>query len=103
MASAPSLLTPSFKVLGAPSTKSLASLRPRLVTSRTTLMVLILFVPTLVRTTVNSVFFSNCTAARATPRAHSAPTRPALRPRAGAGGGGGGETSEGLLKRFHQL
>ena len=42
MASASSLGIPSLIGLGAPSTRSLASLRPRLVTSRTTLMTLIL-------------------------------------------------------------
>src|SRR5579884_1425634 len=58
MDSASSLLTPSLMVLGAPSTKSLASLRPRLVTSRTALMTLILLPPTAVSTTVNSLFSS---------------------------------------------
>src|ERR1700730_12620458 len=41
-----SLLTPSFTVFGAPSTRSLASFKPRLVTSRTALITLILFAPT---------------------------------------------------------
>src|SRR5262249_44915828 len=50
MAAASSLFTPSLMVLGAPSTRSLASFRPRLVTSRTALMTLILFPPTSVRT-----------------------------------------------------
>src|SRR5581483_6727986 len=58
MVSTSSLETPSFTVLGAPSTRSLASFRPRLVTSRTALMTLILFDPTSFRTTVNSVFSS---------------------------------------------
>src|SRR5271166_618552 len=58
MVAASSLLTPSFTVLGAPSTRSFASFRPRLVTSRTALMTLILLPPTSVRTTVNSVFSS---------------------------------------------
>src|ERR1700719_4345234 len=58
MVAASSLLTPSLTVLGAPSTRSLASLRPRLVTSRTALMTLILLPPTSVSTTVNSVFSS---------------------------------------------
>src|SRR5208283_812766 len=62
---ASSLLTPSLTVLGAPSTRSLASLSPRLVTSRTALMTLILFAPTSVRTTVNSVFSSAAGAAPA--------------------------------------
>src|ERR1700720_1688068 len=55
---ASSLLTPSFTVFGAPSTRSLASFSPRLVTSRTALMTLILLPPTSVRTTANSVFSS---------------------------------------------
>src|SRR5208337_3822455 len=67
--SASSLETPSFTVLGAPSTSSLASLRPRLVTSRTALITLILLAPTSFRTTVNSVFSS----AGAAPAAAAAP------------------------------
>src|SRR5579862_677054 len=55
---ASSLFTPSFTVLGAPSTRSFASFNPRLVTSRTALITLILFAPTSVRTTTNSVFSS---------------------------------------------
>src|SRR5262249_32368286 len=55
---ASSLFTPSLTVLGAPSTRSLASFKPRLVTSRMALMTLILLAPTSVRTTVNSVFSS---------------------------------------------
>src|SRR5712692_1010532 len=43
---ASSLLIPSLTVFGAPSTRSLASFRPRLVTSRTALMTLILLPPT---------------------------------------------------------
>src|SRR5437870_7165551 len=58
MASASTLLMPSFTGFGAPSTRSLASLRPRLVTSRTALMTLILLPPTSVSTTENSVFSS---------------------------------------------
>src|SRR5215472_226735 len=58
IAAASSLLTPSFTVFGAPSTKSLASFSPRLVTSRTALITLILLAPTSFRTTVNSVFSS---------------------------------------------
>ena len=61
MVSASALTTPSLTVLGAPSTRSLASLRPRLVTSRTALMTPILLAPASVRTTVNSV----CSAAGA--------------------------------------
>src|SRR5215469_12083895 len=56
--SASSFETPSFTVFGAPSTRSLASFKPRLVTSRTALITLILFAPTSLRTTVNSVFSS---------------------------------------------
>src|SRR5215472_5901288 len=66
---ASSLLTPSFTVLGAPSTRSLASLRPRLVIARTSLMTLIFFSPALARTTANSVF----SAAAAAPGAAPAP------------------------------
>src|SRR5438876_8976833 len=58
IAAASSLLTPSLTVFGAPSTRSLASFRPRLVTSRTALMTLILLPPTSVSTTENSVFSS---------------------------------------------
>src|ERR1019366_4607343 len=73
MFSASSLETPSFTVLGAPSTRSLASFRPRLVTSRTALITLILLAPTAVRTTANSVF-SSAGAAAAAP----APAPPAI-------------------------
>src|SRR3954468_21621183 len=52
---ASSLDTPSLIGLGAPSTRSFASFRPRLVTSRTTLITLILLPPTSVSVTVNSV------------------------------------------------
>ena len=58
IAAASSLEIFSFKGLGAPSTRSLASFRPRAVTSRTALMVLILFAPASFRMTVNSVFSS---------------------------------------------
>src|SRR5438552_17536185 len=67
MVSASSLLTPSLMGLGAPSTRSLASFRPRLVTSRTALITLILFAPTAVKTTENSVFSSTAGAAAAPP------------------------------------
>src|SRR5690606_9519141 len=50
--------TPSLTGLGAPSTRSLASLRPRPVISRTTLMTWIFWAPALVRMTSNSVFSS---------------------------------------------
>src|SRR5208337_1026082 len=63
MVSASSLLTPSLTGLGAPSTRSLASFRPRLVTSRTALITLILFGPAASSTTENSVFSSAAGAA----------------------------------------
>src|SRR5215204_6139005 len=66
---ASSLVTPSLMGLGAPSTRSLASLRPRLVTSRTTLITLILLPPTSVSVTVNSV----CSSAAAAPAAGAPP------------------------------
>src|SRR5579864_8890386 len=65
MVSASSLETPSLTFLGAPSTSSLASFRPKLVTSRTALITLILLAPTSFRTTVNSVFSSAGAAAAA--------------------------------------
>src|SRR6202142_4221426 len=58
MVSASSFETPSLMLLGAPSTRSFASFKPRLVTSRTALITLILLAPTSFRTTVNSVFSS---------------------------------------------
>src|SRR5207237_4270857 len=67
MFSASSFDTPSFTVLGAPSTRSLASFNPRLVTSRTALMTLILFAPTSLSTTANSVFSSTGAAPAAAP------------------------------------
>src|SRR5947209_10368434 len=63
--SASSLLTPSLIGFGAPSTRSFASFKPRLVTSRTALITLILLAPTPVSTTVNSVFSSGAAAAAA--------------------------------------
>src|ERR1051325_122473 len=65
--SASSLETPSLTVCGAPSTRSFASFRPRLVTSRTALITLIFFSPTALRTTVNSVFSSAGAAVAAAP------------------------------------
>src|SRR5262249_24842702 len=58
MLAASSFETPSLTTLGAPSTRSLASFRPRLVTSRTTLITLIFLSPAAVRWTANSVFSS---------------------------------------------
>src|SRR5690606_23825248 len=55
---ASSLPTASLIVFGAPSTSSLASLRPRPVRLRTSLMTAILFPPTDFSTTSNSVFSS---------------------------------------------
>ena len=49
---------PALTSLGAPSTRSFASLRPRPVIARTSLITLILFAPASARTTVNSVFSS---------------------------------------------
>src|SRR4029077_16260575 len=69
VAAASSLLTPSLIGLGAPSTRSLASFKPRLVTSRTALMTLILLAPTSVSTTENSVFSSAGAAPGAAPPA----------------------------------
>src|SRR5437764_4408701 len=67
MFSASSLLMPSLIGFGAPSTKSLASFKPRLVTSRTALITLILLLPTAVSTTLNSVFSSAGAAPAAAP------------------------------------
>src|SRR5206468_6225081 len=57
-AAASSLPMFSFTGLGAPSTRSLASLRPRPVSSRTVLITLIFDAPASFSTTVNSVFSS---------------------------------------------
>ena len=69
MSSASSLEAPSLRTLGAPSTTSLASLSPKPVTSRTTLITLTLFGPTSVSSTSNSSF-------SAAPSAPAAPWRP---------------------------
>src|SRR6185295_1298665 len=55
---ASSFETPSLTVFGAPSTRSFASLRPRPVIARTSLMTSIFLSPAAARTTVNSVFSS---------------------------------------------
>ena len=60
-----SLEAPSLMVLGADSTKSLASFRPRPVSSRTTLMTLIFSEPASFRMASNSVFSSSAAAAPA--------------------------------------
>src|SRR5262249_2093243 len=71
IASASCLETFSLTGLGAPSTRSLASFRPRLVISRTTLMTLIFLVGSASpsRVTVNSVFSSALGASAAAPPA----------------------------------
>jgi len=73
MSSASALEAPSLTGFGAPSTKSLASLRPRPVIARTSLIAPILFSPPLTRTTVYSVF-SSAGAAAAAPGAAAAAT-----------------------------
>ena len=73
MSSASSLDAPSLTTLGAPSTTSLASLSPKPVTSRTTLITLTLFGPTSVSSTSNSSF----SAAPSAPAAPAATTTPA--------------------------
>src|SRR5690606_4114106 len=67
-ASASALATPSLTGFGAPSTRSLASFKPRPVNSRTALMTLTLLAPASARTTVNSV----CSSAAAAPPAAGA-------------------------------
>src|SRR6478735_850831 len=67
MSSASSLPTPSLIAFGAPSTRSLASFKPRAVISRTALMTLILFAPASARMTLNSVFSSAAAAGAAPP------------------------------------
>ena len=73
ISSASSLLAPSLTIFGALSTASLASFKPRPVTSRTTLMTLTLLGPTSVNSTSNSVFSS----AAASPAPAAATTTPA--------------------------
>src|ERR1700758_3678783 len=102
MAAASSLFTPSLTVFGAPSTKSLASFKPRLVTSRTALMTLILLPPTSVSTTENSVFSS--AAAAAPPAAAPPPAAPPRRPPARRHNRGrGSRNAEGFFHLFHQV
>ena len=67
ISSASALLAASLRTVGVFSTASLASLRPRPVNSRTTLMTLIFLSPLEVRTTWNSVFSSTAAAATAAP------------------------------------
>ena len=73
MSLASSLDAPCLRTFGAPSTTSLASLRPRPVTSRKTLITLTLFGPTSVSSTSNSVFSSSAAA----PAPAAATTTPA--------------------------
>src|SRR5262245_53456038 len=63
MSAASALLPVSLTLLGVPSPRSLASLRPSPVSSRTTLMTWIFLSPAPVRTTSNSVFSSTAAAA----------------------------------------
>src|SRR5262249_24497573 len=72
ISSASSLATPAFTTLGAPSTRSLASLRPSAVISRTTLMTWIFLSPAAVRTTSKVVFASAFSAAAPPPPAPGA-------------------------------
>src|SRR6185437_2062676 len=74
ISSASAFEIPSFRVDGVLSTASLASLRPRLVISRTTLMTWIFLAPPVLRTTENSVFSSTAGAAAPPP---APPTGPA--------------------------
>ena len=78
ISSASALDAPSLTTLGAPSTISLASLRPKPVTSRTTLITLTLFGPTSASSTSNSSFSSAASpaapaAATTTPAAADTP------------------------------
>ena len=67
IASASSLVAPSFTVLGAPSTKSLASFKPKFVIPRISLITLILLAPASAKITSNSVFSSTAAAPAAAP------------------------------------
>ena len=91
--SAASLLTRSSSGLGAPSTRSLASLSPRLVRVRTSLMTWIFLSPAASRMTSNSSFSSGSSAA-APPRARSG---------SGDGHRRGRLDVEGLLELLHEL
>ena len=74
ISSAVALSAPSLTILGAPSTRSFASLSPRPVISRTTFITLIFSAPTSVSSTLNSVFSS---AAAPAPAPAAATTTPA--------------------------
>ena len=91
--SAAALSTFSRTGLGAPSTRSLASLRPREVSARTSLMTAIFLSPAASRTTSNS----SCSSAAA------ASPPPAAGARGGDRDGGGGGDPEGLLELLHEL
>src|SRR5690606_14957278 len=71
--SASSLGKPSLMVLGAPSTRSLASFRPRPVSSLTSLTIWSLFAPGALRTT-SKLVFSSAAAAPPPPAAGAATT-----------------------------
>src|SRR5207245_4799796 len=73
MVSASSLATPVFTALGTPSTRSFASFRPRLVSSRTPFMTCTFLSPAPVRTTSNAVFSSDGAAPVAVPPPASGP------------------------------
>src|SRR5207247_947428 len=75
---ASSLFTPSLTALGAASTRSLASLSPRLVSSRTALITWILFGPISVSMTLNSVCSSSGGAASAPPPAAAGAAPPII-------------------------
>src|SRR3970282_2547815 len=84
--SASTLEMPSLTLVGADSTRSLASFRPRVVTSRTALITLILLAPTSLRWTGHSVFSSSASAAGApapTPAAAAAGAATLARAEAG--------------------
>lgn len=83
MSSASSLEAPSLTTLGAPSTTSLASFRPRPVTSRTTLITLTFSAPTSVSSTSNSVFSTEDATAPARVLAQFAKTADKLEIKAG--------------------
>ena len=90
ISSAVALSAASFTTLGAPSTTSFASFKPKPVTSRTTLITFTLFGPTSVSSTSNSVFSS---AAAASPPA-AATTTPACEEEFGVSAAAGVVRSE---------
>src|ERR1700686_4666289 len=103
--SASSLDTPSLTFFGAPSTKSLASLRPRPVSARTSLMTSIFFSPAPISTTVNSVF-SSTGAAAAPPPTHRQPPPHPPTPDLGGGAGGAPRSPGGphqFIHKFRQI